>query len=55
VVAQNTALTARRTALQAARSRWVALVDLIQAFGGGWKVQQLASASSAQPSSPTRP
>jgi NodT family efflux transporter outer membrane factor (OMF) lipoprotein len=45
IVAQNTALAARRTALQASRNRFVTLVDLIQAFGGGWSVQQLASAS----------
>ncbi|HEY4029933.1 MAG TPA: efflux transporter outer membrane subunit [Caulobacteraceae bacterium] len=42
VVAQNTALGARRTALQAARSRLVAMVDLVQAFGGGWSATQLA-------------
>ena len=42
VVAQNTALTARRTTLQTARTRLVALVDLIQAFGGGWSARQLA-------------
>jgi len=45
VVAQNTALAARRTALQAGRDRLVTLVDLIHALGGGWTVQQLASAS----------
>jgi NodT family efflux transporter outer membrane factor (OMF) lipoprotein len=42
VVAQNTALGARRTALQTARTRLVALVDLVQAFGGGWSATQLA-------------
>ena len=42
VVAQNTALAARRTALQTARGRMVALVDLVQAFGGGWSARQLA-------------
>jgi NodT family efflux transporter outer membrane factor (OMF) lipoprotein len=42
VVAQNTALSARRTAIQAARNRMVALVDLISALGGGWNEQQLA-------------
>jgi NodT family efflux transporter outer membrane factor (OMF) lipoprotein len=44
VVAQNTALNARRTALQSGRDRLVTLVDLIHALGGGWTVQQLASA-----------
>jgi len=43
VVAQNTALAARRAAVQAARNRQVALVDLVQAMGGGWAAQQLAS------------
>lgn len=43
VVAQNTALAARRAAVQAARDRQVALVDLISALGGGWSAQQLAS------------
>ncbi len=42
VVAQNTALTARRTALQTARTRLVAMVDLVQALGGGWSATQLA-------------
>jgi NodT family efflux transporter outer membrane factor (OMF) lipoprotein len=42
VVAQNTALSARRTAIQAARNRMVALVDLISALGGGWNQQQIA-------------
>jgi NodT family efflux transporter outer membrane factor (OMF) lipoprotein len=37
VVAQNTALSARRTAIVTAGSRMVALVDLISALGGGWK------------------
>jgi NodT family efflux transporter outer membrane factor (OMF) lipoprotein len=36
VVAQNTALSARRTAIVTAGSRMVALVDLISALGGGW-------------------
>jgi NodT family efflux transporter outer membrane factor (OMF) lipoprotein len=35
-VAQNTALSARRTAIVTAGSRMVALVDLISALGGGW-------------------
>ena len=44
VVAQNIALAARRAAVQAARNRQVALVDLVQAeVGGGWTAQQLAS------------
>ena len=42
VVAQNTALSARRTVLQAARSRLVAMVDLVQALGGGWSATRLA-------------
>ena len=42
VVAQNTAFSARRTALQAARNRLVAMVDLVQALGGGWNASQLA-------------
>ncbi len=42
VVSQNTALSARRTALQAARNRLVAMVDLVQAMGGGWSATQLA-------------
>jgi NodT family efflux transporter outer membrane factor (OMF) lipoprotein len=42
VVAQNTALAARRTALQAAKNRLVTTVDLVQAFGGGWSATQLA-------------
>jgi NodT family efflux transporter outer membrane factor (OMF) lipoprotein len=42
VVSQNTALSARRTVLQAARSRLVAMVDLVQAMGGGWSATQLA-------------
>jgi NodT family efflux transporter outer membrane factor (OMF) lipoprotein len=49
VVAQNTALTARRTLLQAGRSRYVTMVDLITALGGGWTVQQLASTPSPAP------
>jgi NodT family efflux transporter outer membrane factor (OMF) lipoprotein len=40
VVAQNTALTARRTAIVTAGSRMVALVDLVSALGGGWRVGQ---------------
>jgi NodT family efflux transporter outer membrane factor (OMF) lipoprotein len=42
VVAQNTALAARRTVAQSARDRMVASVDLISALGGGWSQQQLA-------------
>jgi NodT family efflux transporter outer membrane factor (OMF) lipoprotein len=42
VVAQNTALSARRTAIQTARNRMVALVDLISSLGGGWNDQQIA-------------
>jgi NodT family efflux transporter outer membrane factor (OMF) lipoprotein len=42
VVAQNTALNARRTVLQTASSRLTALVDLVQAFGGGWSNTELA-------------
>lgn len=42
VVSQNTALSARRTAIQSARNRMVALVDLISALGGGWNDQQIA-------------
>jgi len=37
VVAQNTALAARRTAIVTAGGRMVALVDLISALGGGWR------------------
>jgi NodT family efflux transporter outer membrane factor (OMF) lipoprotein len=37
VVAQNTALSARRTLITTAGSRMVALVDLISALGGGWQ------------------
>jgi len=36
VVAQNTALSARRTLIQTDQSRMVAVVDLISALGGGW-------------------
>jgi NodT family efflux transporter outer membrane factor (OMF) lipoprotein len=44
VVAQNTALSARRTAIVTAGSRMVALVDLISALGGGWRgAQDLAA------------
>jgi NodT family efflux transporter outer membrane factor (OMF) lipoprotein len=42
VVAQNTALAARRAVLQTARTRLVATVDLVQALGGGWNAAQLA-------------
>ncbi|HEY4031086.1 MAG TPA: efflux transporter outer membrane subunit [Caulobacteraceae bacterium] len=42
VVAQNTALAARRTVLQTASTRMTALVDLVQAFGGGWSATELA-------------
>ena len=42
VVAQNTALAARRTVIQTASTRLVALVDLVQAFGGGWSATELA-------------
>jgi NodT family efflux transporter outer membrane factor (OMF) lipoprotein len=42
VVAQNTALNARRTVLTTANNRLVALVDLVQAFGGGWSDTELA-------------
>ena len=42
VVAQFTALNARRTALQTARNRLVTMVDLVGAFGGGWSATQLA-------------
>jgi NodT family efflux transporter outer membrane factor (OMF) lipoprotein len=41
VVAQNTALNARRTVLQTASSRLVALVDLVGALGGGWSDTEL--------------
>ncbi len=42
VVQQAIALNARRTALQTAKSRLVAMVDLVSAFGGGWSTTQLA-------------
>jgi NodT family efflux transporter outer membrane factor (OMF) lipoprotein len=42
VVAQNTALTARRTLIQTAGNRMVALTDLISALGGGWQRGELA-------------
>jgi len=42
VVAQNTALNARRTVLTTASNRLTALVDLVQAFGGGWSDTELA-------------
>jgi NodT family efflux transporter outer membrane factor (OMF) lipoprotein len=48
VVAQNTALNARRTLLQTQSSRLTALVDLVQAFGGGWSATELAQVK-AQP------
>lgn len=43
VVAQNTALSARRTTIQSARNRMIVLVDLISALGGGWNQTQIAS------------
>ena len=42
VVAQNTALNARRTLIQTASARVVAVVDLVSALGGGWKDAELA-------------
>jgi NodT family efflux transporter outer membrane factor (OMF) lipoprotein len=42
VVAQSTALNARRTVITTASNRLVALVDLVQAFGGGWSATELA-------------
>ena len=42
VVAQNTALTARRALITTDSARLVAVVDLISALGGGWSQQQLA-------------
>jgi NodT family efflux transporter outer membrane factor (OMF) lipoprotein len=42
VVAQFTALQGRRNALQTAKNRLVAMVDLVSAFGGGWSDTQLA-------------
>jgi NodT family efflux transporter outer membrane factor (OMF) lipoprotein len=42
IVNQNAALSARRATLQAARSRLVAAVNLVQALGGGWSSTQLA-------------
>jgi len=42
VVAQNTALTARRTLIQTDSARLVAVVDLISALGGGWNDRELA-------------
>jgi NodT family efflux transporter outer membrane factor (OMF) lipoprotein len=48
VVAQNTALNARRTLLTTQGNRLVALVDLVQAFGGGWSDTELAQVK-AQP------
>jgi NodT family efflux transporter outer membrane factor (OMF) lipoprotein len=37
VVAEATALTARRTVIETADSRQTALIDLISALGGGWQ------------------
>jgi NodT family efflux transporter outer membrane factor (OMF) lipoprotein len=48
VVAQNTALSARRTLLTTQGNRLTALVDLVQAFGGGWSATELAEVK-AQP------
>ena len=42
VVAQATALSARRTLIQTQRNRMVALIDLISALGGGWNQTELA-------------
>jgi len=42
VVAQFAALNARTAAVQTARTRLVAMVDLVGAFGGGWSATQLA-------------
>jgi NodT family efflux transporter outer membrane factor (OMF) lipoprotein len=42
VVAQQAAFNARTTAVQTARNRLVAMVDLVSAFGGGWSATQLA-------------
>jgi NodT family efflux transporter outer membrane factor (OMF) lipoprotein len=42
VVAQNTALAARRTLIQTAGNRMVALTSLVSALGGGWQSSQLA-------------
>ena len=42
VVAQTTALNARRTVVTTASTRLTALVDLVQAFGGGWSATELA-------------
>lgn len=42
VVAQNTALSARRTLIQTDSARLVAAIDLISALGGGWSDAQLA-------------
>ena len=42
VVAQNTALNARRTLIQTAGNRMVAVTNLISALGGGWDHSQLA-------------
>lgn len=43
VVAQNTALSARRTLIQTAGTRMVTVVNLVSSLGGGWKDEQLAS------------
>jgi NodT family efflux transporter outer membrane factor (OMF) lipoprotein len=42
VVAQNTALNARRTLLTTQGNRLTALVDLVGALGGGWSATELA-------------
>jgi NodT family efflux transporter outer membrane factor (OMF) lipoprotein len=42
VVNQQAALAARRTVLQTARARLVAMVNLVGDFGGGWSDTQLA-------------
>jgi NodT family efflux transporter outer membrane factor (OMF) lipoprotein len=47
VVAQNTALNARRTLLTTQGNRLTALVDLVQAFGGGWSDTELAQVKPA--------
>jgi outer membrane protein TolC len=47
VLAQTTALNARRTLLQAQSNRQVASVALIKAMGGGWSTAS-SSAKDAQ-------
>ena len=42
VVAQFQALNARTAAVQTARTRLVAMIDLVGALGGGWSATQLA-------------